>query len=245
MNADQLPVQIPLALLIGFVTGAATVMGGALALRFRSALGILFGFSSGAVIGVALLDLLPEAINLAGPLGSPLTVTTAVACGFAGYFLLDRCSALLFGGTAGHGAHLGPGSLTMHSLMDGLGIGLAFHVSSAAGLIVAIAVLAHDFLDGANTVALSLAGGGSDVAARRWLGADALAPLIGIGAARLLVVPDHVLALLLAAFAGCFLYIGSSELLPRSRGVGNSLSRVGATGVGLGFIYLVVRLAAL
>lgn len=245
MNGINLQGQMPIALLVGLVTGLATLMGGALALRFRSALGVLFGFSSGAVIGVALLDLLPEALNLAGPLRPPLTVTAWVACGFAGYFLLDRCSALLFGNAPDHSGHLGPASLTVHSLMDGLGIGLAFHVSSGTGLIVAVAVLAHDFLDGANTVALSLAGGVSDSAARRWLSADALAPLAGIGAAQLVVVPNHLLALLLAAFAGCFLYIGASELLPRSRDGGNDLARVGATSLGLCFIYAVIRLSNL
>ena len=57
--------------------------------------------------------------------------------------------------------------------MDGLGIGFAFQVSSAAGMIVAFAVLAHDFVDGANTVTLSLAGGSDPAIARRWLLADA------------------------------------------------------------------------
>lgn len=236
------PAHIPIAVLIGVVTAGATMAGGALALRFRSALGALFGFSSGAVIGVALLDLLPEAFTLAGPSRTPLAVTTAVACGFIGYFVLDRASARLFDG---HRGHLGPGSLTMHSLMDGLGIGLAFQVSSAAGLVVALAVLAHDFLDGANTVALSLAAGGTEPSTRRWLLADAVAPLIGIVIAGTLTVADSALSVLLAIFAGGFLYIGASELLPRSRNGEGTLATAGATGLGLGFIYIVVRLSAL
>lgn len=233
------------ALLVGACTAAATFVGGTLAIRFRSTQGLLFSFSSGAVIGVALLDLLPEALDLVGPTISVLSVTTATACGFAGYFLLDRSSLIVFGSRDGHGRHLGPGSLSTHSLMDGLGIGLAFQVSSAAGVIVAIAVLAHDFLDGANTVTLSFAGGGGVPAARRWLVVDALAPLLGIMLARLLVVPESILGLLLAVFAGGFLYIGASELLPRSRDGDAGLARVGATGLGLAFIYVVVRLAAL
>ncbi|MEG3126027.1 ZIP family metal transporter [Sphingomonas sp. GB1N7] len=218
-------------------------MGGILAIRFRSAQGFLFRFSSGAVIGVALLDLLPEAFDLVGTGRSALTVMTATACGFAGYLLLDRSSLILFGQRAGHGRHLGPGSLSMHSLIDGLGIGLAFQVSSAAGIIVAIAVLAHDFMDGANTVTLTFAGGGGVPTARAWLVVDALAPLAGIVLARSLAVPAEILGLLLALFAGGFLYIGASELLPRSRDGDASFARVGATGLGLAFIYVVVRLA--
>ncbi|HLI67737.1 MAG TPA: ZIP family metal transporter [Caulobacteraceae bacterium] len=233
-------------LLIGLATGAATLVGGAVALRFRSALDLFLGFSSGAVIGVALLDLLPEALDIGGGAHfRSLTIATAVAVGFALYLAADRAALVLSEGAEGHRGHMGPASLTAHSLMDGLGIGFAFQVSTAAGVIVAVAVLAHDFLDGANTVTLSLAGGAATPTARRWLVADALAPLVGIGAARLVAVPASVLALLLAVFAGFFLYIGASELLPRSHDRRPRLSTAAATAIGLGFIYAVVRLASL
>lgn len=233
-----------LLLLIGVSTALATLFGGALALRFRSALGLFLGFSSGAVIGVSLFDLLPEALELGRAGHSALTLTTAVAIGFGLYLTVDRTSLMLSGGKPGHKGHLGPGSLTLHSLMDGLAVGMAFHVNTAAGLVVAFAVLAHDVLDGANTVTLSLAGGASTATARRWLAVDALAPLIGIGLARLVDVPAGLLSLALAVFSGFFLYIGASELLPRSHEVRPKLSTLGATGLGLGFIYGVVRLAA-
>jgi ZIP family zinc transporter len=81
---------------------------------------------------------------------------------------------------------------------------------------VAIAVLVHDFSDGINTVNLSLVGTGKPRVARLWLIADALAPLVGIGAAFLLKIPDQAFSVILALFAGFFLYIGASELLPDS-----------------------------
>jgi ZIP family zinc transporter len=234
-----------LALVVGLAAAAATIAGGTLALRFKSMLGTLFGFSGGAVIGVALLDLLPEALDLGEPFGSHFAVTTAVAGGFIAYFAMGRATELLFGGQGWHAGQLGPGSLTIHSLLDGLAIGFAFRVSSTTGFIVALAVLAHDFLDGANTVALSIAGGGSELATRRWLVADSLAPLVGIGAAQLLAVADSFLSILLAVFAGGFLYIGASELLPRSRDGGSTLAKAATTGLGLAFIYVIVRLSAL
>jgi ZIP family zinc transporter len=232
-----------LLFVVGLLAGVATLVGGGLALRFRSALGLLLGFSSGAIIGVALFDLLPEALELAGEAHSPLSITTAVAIGFGLYLATDRSSALLAGASAQGRNHFGPASLTAHSLMDGLGIGLAFHVSSAAGLIVALAVLAHDFLDGANTVTLSLAGGSGTRMARGWLLADAAAPLVGIGLARLISIPTFTLAVLLGVFAGFFLYIGASELLPRSHDERPHLSTIAATGLGFVFIYAVIRLA--
>jgi zinc transporter ZupT len=233
------------AVLIGGLPAIATLFGGALALRFRSALAILLGFSSGAVIGVALFDLLPEALEQGRSLYTPLTATTALALGFALYLGLDRLSLLLTHGTGGHRGHLGPLSLTAHSLMDGISIGLAFQASPAVGLAVALAVIAHDFLDGANTVILSLAGGSSRPIARRWLFADAAAPVIGIGLSRLVTVPPSLLAPLLATFGGFFLYIGTSELLPRSHADRPRLTTFIATALGMLFIYAVVRLAAL
>jgi ZIP family zinc transporter len=236
-------VQVPLVFVVGLVTGAATLLGGAVALRFQSALGLLLGVSSGAIIGVALFDLLPEALDLSGESHSHLSITTAVAIGFGLYLVADRASAILMRGAGGPRSHFAPASLTAHSLMDGLGIGLAFQVSTAMGLIVALAVLTHDILDGANTVTLSLAGGAATPAARGWLIADAAAPLVGIAIARTISVPPFVLANLLGGFAGVFLYIGASELLPRSQDRRPRLSTIAATGAGFAFVYAVIRLA--
>ncbi len=232
-----------LVLIVGLATGAATLAGGGVALKLRGMLSLLLGFSSGAITAVALFDLIPEALDLAGEPHTHLIVMTAVAAGFCFYMLVDRTSVWATGGRDGARGHLAPASLTAHSLMDGLGIGLAFHVSSAVGLIVALAVLAHDLLDGANTVTLSLAGGVGEGAARRWLAADALAPLMGIGLARLVPMPPFILAVCLGVFAGFFLYIGASELLPRSHDRRPRWSTTGATLAGFAFIYAVIRAA--
>ena len=228
---------------IGLLTGLATILGGVMALRFRSAIELFLGFSSGVVVGVALFDLLPEALALGKRSGPSAHVTTAVAIGFAAYFIVDRIVLVATAGAGAHRGHFGAASLTLHSFMDGLGMGLAFQVSTAVGLVVAFAVLAHDLLDGVNTVTLSLSGDGRALTARRWLIADAAAPLVGIGISRLLVVPGADLALLLALFAGFFLYIGASELLPESHARRPHLSTVVATSGGLALMYGVVRLA--
>jgi len=225
---------------VGVATGLATLAGGFAALRFRSKINLFLGFSSGAVIGVALFDLLPEALALGASRGGYLALTTATGAGFAAYFTLDRLLILASRGEARHRGHVGPGALTIHSFMDGLGIGLAFQVSTGVGLVVAIAVLAHDLFDGVNTVTLSLAGEGP---AKRWLAADALAPLIGLAASRLVTVPSATLALLLALFAGFFLYIGASELLPQTHQGRPRATTILATLAGLALIWVAVGLA--
>ena len=203
-------------LFIGIATGLSTFIGGLLALRFKNHIHLILGFSAGAVVGVALFDLLPEALSLGQQFHSISTITAVAALGFMAYMLLDRTILIVTSKESGHRGHVGAGSLTIHSFLDGLGIGLAFQVSVALGAIVAIAVLVHDFSDGINTVNLSLAGTGKPRVAKLWLVADALAPLVGIGATFLFKIPEQSLSVILALFSGFFLYIGASELLPDS-----------------------------
>ncbi len=193
------------------------------------------------MIGVALFDLIPEALQLGARIAGPGVVLGLVGVGFCGYMLLGRALDAAAGGGAGH---LRPASLTLHSLLDGVGVGLAFQVAPPLGVVTAVAVLAHDVADGVNTVSLSLSGGGGAARARGWLVADAAAPLVGIGLTRLFTVGDGPLGLAIALFAGFFLYIGASELAPASHRARPSPATSLATLVGMAAIWAAVRLAA-
>lgn len=204
---------------IGCAASLATFLGGRLAIRFQDRLHLVLGLSAGAVIGVALFDLLPEALETGGAYGRPAAVTALVAVGFVLYMFAERAFSAAVTGNAASGAqrgHLGGGSLTLHSFLDGVGFGLAFQLSAALGGIVAIGVVAHDFSDGINTIHLVLAGGGKEKIAARWLAADALAPIAGIASTFFVHVSAHAFGPILALFTGFFLYIGASELVPES-----------------------------
>jgi len=192
----------------------------------------------GRVIGLG-ADL--EALELGGHIAPPTMVLGLIGVGFCGYMLLERTLQSL---AQGRGGHLGPASLTLHSLLDGLGVGLAFQVSTAIGVVVAVAVVAHDISDGVNTVTLSLSGGGGPKRARGWLIADAAAPLVGIGLTRLFTVGEGPLGLVIALFAGFFLYIGAVGLTPASHRALPRLWTSLATMAGMAAIWVVVRLAA-
>jgi ZIP family zinc transporter len=226
-------------LAVGLGAGGATLLGGSLALRFASRVHLVLGFSAGAVIGVALLDLAPEALEL-GRHGA-FAVTSWMAAGFVAYLVADRGLHLLAHGDARHRGHFGAGSLTVHSFLDGLGIGLGFQASVAVGVVLAVAVLAHDLADGVNTINLSLTGSKDPRIARRWLWADAAAPLVGIGVSRLIVPPPGALGVILAVFAGFFLYIGASELVPESHRRHPRTWTTVATALGVLLIWVVVR----
>ena len=108
------------------------------------------------------------------------------------------------------------GVLCVHSLLDGIAIGLAFQASTHVGIVVAIAVLTHDFSDGINTMNIVLKNRGNRKHALRWLLADALAPVLGMASTRFFALPDSDFGTALALFAGFFLYIGASDLIPES-----------------------------
>jgi zinc transporter ZupT len=210
-----------MALLLGFAALCATLLGGSFALWRQDKLHLVLGFSAGAVIGVAFFDLLPEASSLASQKYPEATVTLFVAIGFFAYLFLNR--VLLLHPEHEHGDEtdrrrgaLGAASLSLHSLLDGIGIGLAFRVSTGVGLVVAAAVLAHDFSDGINTVSIVLRNKGKGVRAFRWLLLDAVAPVVGVLSTYFFRISGAELGLVLALFCGFFLYLGSADLLPES-----------------------------
>ncbi|MCR4274901.1 MAG: ZIP family metal transporter [Candidatus Campbellbacteria bacterium] len=231
--------------IITIATFLATLLGGLFALHLKDRLHLILGFSAGAVIGVAFFDLIPEAISLGGMTYSASFITTIMAVGFVLYLLLDRL--FLMHGHDEHCAHegrgrVGAGSLSLHSFLDGVGIGLAFQVSPAVGAIVAVAVLTHDFSDGINTVGFILKNGGNRKQALRWLLVDACAPVLGVLSTLFFSVQDATLALLLALFSGFFLYIGASDLLPESHHAHPVKWTTFATILGIGVMYGVIRL---
>jgi ZIP family zinc transporter len=128
--------------------------------------------------------------------------------------------------------------------MDGFAIGMAFQASTAIGFVVALAVLAHDFSDGLNTVNLVLKNGGTRRQAFGWLTFDALAPVAGAGVSLLTRLPHGALSLVLALFAGFFFYIGGSDLLPDSYHAHPKFLTTVMTLLGAFMLYMVVRLAS-
>jgi zinc transporter ZupT len=239
-----------MALLIGGAAVLATMLGGSVALLHRGRLHLILGFSAGAVLGVALFDLLPESIDLAGRRYAAPTVALFIGAGFFVFMLLNRIMLLHPPGD-GHestgqrrrGA-LGAASLSFHSFLDGVGIGLAFQVSATVGAVVAAAVLAHDFSDGVNTISVVLKNQGRRARALGWLFIDAAAPLAGVASTYLYSLSQVHLGLVLAVFCGFFLYIGASDLLPESHHRHPRLV-TGALNIGgAALIWLTIHLAA-
>ncbi len=241
-------------LLAAIATAAflCTVAGGLLAYRLQDKLHLILGFSAGAVLGVAFFDLLPEAIDVgATSAHGSGRILAYSAAGFMSYLVLDRLLLFHAADTGPHGSGgagirgaLGAGVLCLHSFLDGIAIGLAFQTSSSVGIIVAIAVLTHDFSDGINTMNVVLKNRGAHARAFLWLGADALAPVAGVIAASLFTLPPSTFGRVLGVFAGFFLYIGASDLIPESYHGHPKLLTTAMTLAGAAVLYAAVSLVS-
>jgi zinc transporter ZupT len=216
-------------------TVVATFAGGALGLRMAHSLPTLLALTGGVVVAVALFDVLPEAFE---SLDDPGQVGLLAGVGFIAFFLAERVLVLHHRDEPEQArAHhrvgtLGALGLSAHSFVDGLGIGLAFGLDTTTGVLVFIAVISHDFADGLNTVSFVLSQSEDRRQAKRWLAIDAFAPLAGALVGSAIAVSEQTLGALLAVYAGFFLYMGGTDLLPEAHSEHASWARVALTVAG-------------
>jgi ZIP family zinc transporter len=234
--------------LAAFVSTAA---GGLLALRFRDRLHLILGFTAGVLLGVVGFDILPEIFSLATEHALDTTASMiALVFGFLLFHSAEKLALIHHAHEEDYADHRHPSvglvsalALVSHSFMDGVGIGLGFQVSPTVGVAVAIAVIAHDFADGLNTVSLMLAHHNTERRSLLLLALDALAPVLGALSTLLFTVPPRILALYLGFFAGFLLYISAADILPEAHSRHRSVWTLVMTAVGAAFIFFAIRMA--
>ena len=222
----------------GILPFFSTFLGGWAVFRLHQRLHAVMAFAAGVLVATALVDLIPESIELIGATNP--AVATGIAA-IAGYLIYAAVEAFIHNASYEHvhGPHadheaplehmpaingaastlgwLGPAGLIVHSTLDGAAIGLGFEASPQVGLLVLLAVLVHDFADGLNVVTLAFAGGRSRRAAILLLALDAAAPFIGIALSQVMPLAPSALGILLGVFGGAFVAIGASHLLPEAQ----------------------------
>jgi zinc transporter ZupT len=214
-----------LALLLTCITFFSTLSGGFLATKYRVKLGYFTAFAAGVLIGVPLFELLPESLNLAVKLNVSLEyIMYVTAVGFIFLFILERyisvhkiCEEDICKNVHHpKGGVYGAIELSAHSFMDGFAIGVGFQFNVSVGIIVAVAVISHDFSDGLNTATLMLKTGNSLKSTLKLLLLDAITPLLGVIVTLFISFPETLLIFILPFFAGGFLYLGAGDLLPEA-----------------------------
>jgi zinc transporter ZupT len=177
------------------------------------------------LITSSLLDLLPQTSKLATSASLFLdNVMALTVVGFLFLYIISRTVTRHVYSENGEyseakhpiGGLFATSQLSVHSFIDGLAIGFGFQTDIHVGIVIAFAVICHDFTDGLSAVTVMLNSGNSLRNSLRMLFLDAVAPVLGGIVALFIEVPQYYLALLLPFFAGGFLYLGASDLLPET-----------------------------
>lgn len=246
-----------LSFLLSLLPFLAAFLGGLVVYRWKRDLHPWLSLSGGLLLGVALLDVLPEAIELAQEQGyEPHLVGWIAIISILLFHAIDR----LVGVHAHHhGVHEHEDEedchnqthlsakvwtrsfgLILHRFCDGLAIGGGILLDPKIGILIAGAMTLHGFGDGMSVVAVLKE---AIQSRRQWLwgllSLAVLAPFLGAFVAFLLPISPVVLMGILSWLAGFFLFLSLSELLPQahassaSRGTGLLLTVLGVLVVGL------------
>lgn len=240
-----------IAIALAAITAIATTSGGFLAIRSRDKLHLVLGLSAGLLLGLVAFDLLPEVFELnTERLGGVPVVSLA----FVGGFLVLHFAEQLFGSHEPAESDYGDdhkhssniagtmGALAMggHVFLDGIALGLAFQVSNALGIAVFVAILAHAFSDGLNTVSLLIKSGHWNKRGYMLLGLDAIMRISGAALGTYVTISEPILGLYLATFAGFVIYLATSHILPEAHSRHPSKLTMLATVIGAVAMWLIV-----
>lgn len=212
-----LPIAIGLSLLGGF--GGLGIASSLLLFSPSARVRLvpwLVSYAVGALLGVALLELLPEAI---AQLGAHAVFATLLA-GILVFFVLEKLALWRHCHTDECEVHGSTGPLVLigdaaHNFMDGAVIGAAVLTSVPVGISTAVAVLAHEIPHEVGDFAILLHAGYSR---GRALLFNAFAEAMGVlGAVTAFVFLDslpHVAPYFLAFATSSFMYVAMSDLIP-------------------------------
>lgn len=243
-----------LAIFFAGLTVLATTAGGVLAFRSKDSFHLVLGLSAGLLLGLVGFDLLPEVFDMNTDrfAGVPI-VSIAILAGFLILHIVERG----YGSHEPAESHYGHdhehhsvsgiiGALAMggHVFLDGVGLGVAFQVSSSLGIAVFIAIVVHAFSDGLNTVSMLVKSGHWTKSSKYLLGVDAIARIGGASLGTYLALNDKYMALYLALFSGFVIYIATSHILPEAHSRHASKWTLVATGLGVFIMWGVVAVSA-
>ncbi len=235
------------------LTVLATLLGGLLALKAKKNNHLVLGLSAGLLLGLVAFDLIPEVFELTElEVWHVPAVMVAFLVGFLVLHVIERSVGTHETPTAEHfsdhshrhnfGGVIAASAMVIHIFLDGLAVALAFQVDTAFGWLVAVAVMAHAFSDGLNTVAMLSNTMNWQNRAKYLLGADAVARISGAAVGSVVAISDNVLGLYLALFAGMLTYLATSHILPEAHSNKPAKAIFAATFTGVIAMFLMINL---
>lgn len=244
-----------MAVFVALLTVCSTALGGALALRSRDSMHLLLGLSGGLLLGLVSFDLLPEVFDLNQvTFGNIPSVMVYFVLGFLLLHIIEGFSGAHEPAESdythdhehSHGVTtgiIGATGMVVHVFLDGVALGLSFHVSQALGIAVAIAVVSHAFTDGLNTVALLMNSGNWKKSSIYLLGIDGVARIGGAATGTYLAISNEFLGAYLALFAGMLIYLSTSHILPEAHSTHPSRLTLLMTAIGVIAMGVIVNFA--
>jgi len=240
--------------LSGFLSALAASAFLALGAARRAAvLPHLVSLATGALLGAALLGLVPHALDALGPGGSH-PVGLALLVGILTFFLLEKfvlwrhchddpCEMHSPSHAArdAASAKLILAGDAFHNVLDGVLVAAAFMTDTRLGIVTAAAVFAHEIPQEVGDLAILLHGG---LSRRRALALNLLTSLTsvvgGVVAYFALAAALHLLPYALAFAASSFIYVAVADLIPglhRRVDLRAGLEQVLFIGIGVALVY--------
>lgn len=199
-------------IILAAVAGVSTLLGGALFLKTRLqdvGAHYLVAFAAGVLLSTAFFGMIPEAQ------GNILVV----GIGFLSFYLMEKLLLLHAcpEGKCDYQYHevgwLSVAGMSIDNFVDGAAIASGFLIDPALGMVIAVAVFAHELAHGVSTAIIMK----PKYAVRTTLLALLIASILTpIGAYLSRFFPEAIFDNVLAFAAGTFLYIGASDLLPEA-----------------------------
>lgn len=188
--------------------------------RLKQWLVFLVAFAAGALLGDALIHLLPEAVE---ELGFSLEVSLVVIAGVIVMFIVEKIihwRHCHYPEENSHG-HTHPFAIvnlvgdSVHNFLDGIIIGAAFIISVPVGLATTLAVIFHEIPQEIGDYAVLIHGGFEHKQALALNLITALTSVLGVALVFALGEMFQGISLWLVPFAaGNFIYIAGSDLIP-------------------------------
>lgn len=226
------------------LAGAATIVGGYFgthrALQQKKWLSIMLAFAAGAMVCVALIDLLPEALEsfAAWNVHTSYVVVVVLAAMVVGAVLVRIIDRLIPGSNSVRTAaesndtqvvtssqFLRSGIMitaiiAIHNVPEGLVTFMGALHDVTLGVSLAVAIALHNIPEGISIASPIYIATGSRKKAMRYTVIAALAEPLGalLGYILLLqIAPEQIIGLIFAASAGMMVYVSLNELIPSAR----------------------------